>query len=159
MDSNENILFTDTIDWNPWIEKYGMPGLSTNVFEVNNQKYLLFHSYITLLHRLHFKYYIGIFHLDDQLNPIGYSRDVLFESSKEYTDDSLLNSLWEWRNVELQKTVKYEVIFPMNVFVDNSNINIYSGLNDCSAVNIKIDKQTFINKIKNESLILVSTTP
>jgi hypothetical protein len=33
--------------------------------------------------------------------------------------------------------------------------NIYSGLNDCSAVNIKIDKHTFIDKIKNEPFILI----
>jgi hypothetical protein len=43
----------------------------------------------------------------------------------------------------------------MNVVVDDLNINIYSGLNDCSAVNIKIVKQLFIDKIKNESFILV----
>ena len=43
----------------------------------------------------------------------------------------------------------------MNVVVDDVNINIYSGLNDCSAVNIKIDKQLFIDKIKNEPFILL----
>jgi hypothetical protein len=43
----------------------------------------------------------------------------------------------------------------MNVVVDDVNINIYSGLNDCSAVNIKINKKMFIEKIKNEPFILV----
>jgi len=149
MDNDENILCTATIDWNPWIEKYGKPGLSTNVFEVNNQKYLLFHSYINLEEN-YLKYYVGLLKLNDDLIPIGYFIDPLFDSNKEYTDESLLDSLWEWRNTELAKTVKYEVIFPMNVSVDDSNINIYSGLNDCSAVNIKIDKQKFVDMNHSE---------
>jgi len=143
MDNNENILYTATIDWNPWIEKYGKPGLSTNVFEVNNQKYLLFHSYVKLEEN-YLKYYVGLLKLNDNLMPIGYVTDPLFESNKEYTDELLLNSLWEWRNTELAKTVKYEVIFPMNVIVNNDTINIYCGINDCSAGIISIDKNNFL---------------
>jgi FkbM family methyltransferase len=152
MDNDENILCTATIDWNPWIEKYGKPGLSTNVFEVNNQKYLLFHSYINLEEN-YLKYYVGLLKLNDDLIPIGYFIDPLFEANKEYTDDLLLDSLWEWRNTELAKTVKYEVIFPMSVSVDDSNINIYSGLNDCSAVKITISGQSFIETIKNYEFV------
>ena len=45
MDNNENIIFEKQINWQPWIEKYGNPGLSTNVFDVDEKKYLLYHSY------------------------------------------------------------------------------------------------------------------
>ena len=154
MDSNEDIIYKKQINLQPWIEKYGNPGLSTNVFEVDGIKYLLFHSYVWFS-RLHFKYFIGLLRLNDDLSPLGYAYKPLFESNREYSDSTLLNDLWNWRKTELCEVVKYEVIFPMNVVVDNVNINIYSGLNDCSAVNIKIDKQCFINKVKNEPFILV----
>jgi len=43
----------------------------------------------------------------------------------------------------------------MTVCVENETINIYSGLNDCSAVNIKIYKRNFIDIMKNTAFILV----
>lgn len=152
IDSNENVVYKKQINWNPWIEKYGSPGLSTNVFEVNGIKYLLFHSYIWF-GRLYYKYFIGLLRLNDDLSPVGYAYKPFFEASREYVDNTLLNDLWSWRKTELCEVVKYEVIFPMTVFVDD-NINVYSGLNDCSAVNIKIDKQLFIEKVANEPFII-----
>jgi hypothetical protein len=154
MDNNENVIFKKQINWQPWIEMYGPTGLSTNVFEVDNIKYLLFHSYIPL-GRLYFKYFVGVLRLNDDLSPVGYAYKPLFEANREYSDNTLLNDLWNWRKTELCETVKYEVIFPMNVVVDDLNINIYSGLNDCSAVNIKIDKHLFVDTLKNEAFILV----
>ena len=154
LDVNENIIYKNNINLQPWIEKYGIPGLSTNIFEINGIKYLLFHSYITL-GKLYFKYFIGLLRLNDDLSPLAYAYTPLFEANREYSDNKLLTDLWDWRKTELREAVKYEVIFPMNVVVDNNNLNIYSGLNDCSAVNIKIDKMQFINKIKNEPFILV----
>jgi hypothetical protein len=153
MDDNENIIYKKQIHWQPWIEKYGNPGLSTNIFEVGGIKYLLFHSYITL-DRLYFKYFVGLLRLNDDLSPLAYMYRPLFESSGEYTDSTLLNDLWNWRKMEICDVIKYEVIFPMNVVVDNTNINIYSGLNDCSAVNIKLDKNCFESTIKNQPIIL-----
>lgn len=152
MDHNENILFTHDINWTPWIEKYGKPGLSTNVFELNNKKYLLFHSYIAL-EKLYFKYYVGIMSLDDCLNPIGYSQEALFEANKSYSDSTLLESLWQWRNTELAPVVKYEVIFPMTTVVYDNTVNIYSGMNDCSAVILKIDKLELINNLQTMTFI------
>jgi len=154
MDSNENIIYKKQINLQPWIEKYGNTGLSTNVFEIFGKKYLLFHSYITT-GELQYKYFIGLLLLNHDYEPIGYYYEPLFESNREYSDNNLLNDLWNWRKTELCEAVKYEVIFPMNVVVDDIYINIYSGLNDCSAVNIKIVKQLFIDKIKNEPFILV----
>jgi len=154
MDSNENIIFKKQLNWKPWIEKYGNPGLSTNVFEIFGKKYLLFHSYITT-GELQYKYFIGLLLLNHDYEPIGYYYEPIFESNKEYTDQTLLHKLWEWRKTDLQDAVKYEVIFPMSVSVENQHINIYSGLNDCSCVNIKINKFEFIEKIKNELFILV----
>ena len=154
MDSNEDIIYKKQINLQPWIEKYGNPGLSTNVFEVDGIKYLLFHSYVWFS-RLHFKYFIGLLRLNDDLSPFAYAINPLFESNREYSDNVVLNDLWNWRKTELCEVVKYEVIFPMNVVVDDNNINIYSGLNDCSAVNIKINKQIFAEKIKNTLFILL----
>jgi hypothetical protein len=154
MDDNENIIYKKQIHWQPWIEKYGNPGLSTNIFEVGGIKYLLFHSYITL-DRLYFKYFVGLLRLNDDLSSFTYTYRPLFESSGEYTDSTLLNDLWNWRKTKMCEVVKYEVIFPMNVVVDNTNINIYSGLNDCSAVNIKINSREFMVRISNEPYIIV----
>ena len=153
-DDEENIIYKNKINLEHWIEKYGNPGLSTNVFEVDGIKYLLFHSYITL-GKLYFKYFIGLLRLNDDLSPLAYAYRPLFEANREYSDNKLLTDLWDWRKTGLRETVKYEVIFPMNVIVDNNNLNICAGVNDCSAVNIKINKNTFVNKIKNEPFILV----
>ncbi len=153
-DVSENIIFKKQINWQSWIDRYGDPRLSTNVFEVDGIKYLIFHSSIWM-GRLYYKYFIGLLRLNDDLIPIGYTFKPLFEANREYSDNTLLNDLWNWRKTELCEVVKYEVIFPMNVVIDDTNINIYSGLNDCSAVNVKIDKRLFIEKIKNEPFILV----
>jgi hypothetical protein len=154
LDNNENVIYKKNINLEPWIEKYGPPGLSTNVFEVDGIKYSLFHSFVWFS-RLYFKYFIGLLRLNDDLSPLAYAYKPLFEANREYSDVNLLNDLWNWRRTELCETVKYEVIFPMNVVVDNNNLNVYAGLNDCSVVNIKIDKINFINKIKNEAFILL----
>lgn len=154
LDKNENIIYKKQVNWQPWIEKYGNPGLSTNVFEINGIKYLLFHSYVWFS-RLNFKYFIGLLRINDDLSPLAYAYEPLFEANREYSDINLLNDLWNWRKTELFEVIKYEVIFPMSVNVNANEINIYSGLNDCSAVNIKINKQLFIDKIKNQPFILV----
>jgi len=150
MDENENLLFTVNVDWNSWIYKYGNPHLSTNIFEVDNIKYLLYHSK-SIYENTYIKYYIGILKLDDNINPVSYFTKPLFVSSRFYSDAALLNDLWKWRKTDVQESWKYEVIFAMNVVVDDNNINIYSGMNDCSAVNIKIPISMFIDKIKTES--------
>lgn len=154
MNLDENVVYKKQINWKPWIEKYGNPCLSTNIFEISGIKYLLFHSYIWL-GKLYYKYFIGLLRLTDDLSPLAYAYKPLFEANRECSDNNLLNDLWNWRKTELCEVVKYEVIFPMNVVVDEKNLNIYSGLNDCSAVNIKINKHLFIDKIKDEPHILV----
>lgn len=154
MDMNENIIYKKQINWQPWIEKYGEPRLSTNIFEIDGIKYLIFHSSVWTA-RLCYKYFIGLLRLNDDSSPLGYTYKPIFEANREYSDNNLLNDLWNWRKTELCEVVKYEVIFPMNVVVDEKNLNIYSGLNDCSAVNIKINKHLFIDKIKDEPYILV----
>jgi len=153
MDSNENIIYKKQINWQHWIEKYGCPGLSTNVFDVNGIKYLLFHSYITT-NCITLKYYTGILRLDEYLNPFAYTVDCLFNSMNNF-DTRTLGTYFNWkRKLENCPTI-VDVIFPMNVIVDTENVNIYSGINDCSAGLIKINKCMFIDKLKNESFILV----
>ena len=81
--------------------------------------------------------------------------DCITNTLLDYSDNKLLNDLWSWRATELLEPVKYEVIFPMNIVVDKEIINVYSGLNDCSAVNIKVPINEFEQKIKNEPVILL----
>lgn len=154
LDNEEKVVYKNQINWQPWIEKYGNPGLSSNVFEVNNIKYLLFHSYIPS-GRLYYNYFIGLLRLNDDLSPLAYAYRPLMTANREYSDLTLLNNLWSWRKTELCEVVKYEVIFPMNVVIDDINLNIYSGLNDCSAVNIQINKKVFVDKVYNEPVVLV----
>ena len=154
LDRDENIIFKRTLNFKQWKELYGQPCLSTNVFKVNGKNYLLYHSYIWF-GRLYYKYFIGLLHLDKNYIPTCYNINPLFESTREYSDNKLLNDLWSWRATELLEPVKYEVIFPMNIVVDKEIINVYSGLNDCSAVNIKVPINEFEQKIKNEPVILL----
>jgi hypothetical protein len=154
MNEKEEVIYKKILNFHPWIQKYGNPKLSTNIFDINGKKYILFHSYI-VKNDGNYKYYTGLLYLNDCLIPIGYAIDPLFESSEEYTDKNLLNRLWEWKKTEYENIYKHEVVFPMTVCVENETINIYSGINDCSAVNIKIYKRNFIDIIKNTAFILV----
>jgi len=154
MDNNENVTFKKQINWQPWIEKYGEPRLSTNIFEVGGIKYLIFHSSIWTA-KLYYNYFVGLLRLNEDLSPLAYAYKPLFEANREYSDNNLLNDLWNWRKTELCEVVKYEVIFTMNVVTDVDSINVYAGLNDCSSVNIKINKQIFINRIKDVPYVLV----
>jgi len=150
---NEEEIFVKHINWNPWIKLYGNPGLSTNVFNVEGEKYILFHSYVNEGPHI-LKYYVGILKVDEDLQPYGYCLTPLLESNRSYTDEKLLNNLWKWRNTKYRNSVKYEVIFPMNVDVGSIYINIYAGLNDCSACILKLEKDKFIEKIKQEPFII-----
>lgn len=153
MSTYETIIIQKYLNWDRWRSMYGEPRLSTNIFNVNGKNYLLFHSSV-YTGLLQYKYYIGLLYLDSSYCPIGYYVHPFFEATREYSDNTLLNSLWEWRHTELHHVVKYEVIFPMNVEVDNE-INIYAGINDCSAAQINISIEDFICKIKNEPIILL----
>jgi len=155
IDAKENVLIKKELNFKYWSKLYGVPRLSTNIFTVDGKKYMLFHSNI-VLGFLHMKYYIGLLRLDAEDNPMGYYVNPFFESNREYSDLELLTEMWEWRRVRSFNNLflQYEVIFPMNVVVDKENINIYSGLNDCSAVNIKIPIQQFEKTLKDEHLIL-----
>jgi len=155
INTKENVLIKKQVNFKYWSKLYGAPRLSTNIFTVDDKKYILFHS-STYLGFLHIKYYIGLLRLDAEDSPIGYYVNPFFESSRDYSDIDLLTALWEWRRVKSFNNLffQYEVIFPMNVVVDKENINIYSGLNDCSAVNVKIPIQEFKKILQDEHLIL-----
>jgi hypothetical protein len=142
----EEITYLKNINFEFWIKDYGYPRLSTNIFSIESKKYLLFHSNVS--HSDYLKYFIGLLRVDDNYVPIDYLKFPLLESSIAYSCPSILFNLWNWRNTQLSKSTKYEIIFPMNVLIDERNINIYSGINDCSAGIIKINKFEFLDKIK-----------
>ena len=153
MDNNENIIFEKQINWQPWIEKYGNPGLSTNVFDVDEKKYLLYHSYKNI-NRINLTYYCGILCLDDNLNPIAYTSNCIFPSFNGYQSAEYL-SYFNWKRSLLCSPTIVDVVFPMNIIVDSDHLHIYAGINDFASAHIKIIKSSFIDKIKNEPFILV----
>lgn len=153
LDNSEKVIYKNNINWNRWKQSYGNPSLSTNVFIVDGKKYILFHSYI-VIGRLEYKYFVGILRLNDMLEPIGYCIDPIFTASRELSDNTVLQSLWNWRNTELCNAVKHEVIFPMNVIVTDTQLEIYCGINDCSANILYLDIREFIDKISNRTFIL-----
>lgn len=152
-DENEDELFKKNINWDPWINMYGYPGLSTNVFDVDDEKYILYHSYINKGPRI-LKYYVGILKLNDDFKPIGYCLSPLLESNRNLSDENLLNDLWNWRITDHLYAAKYEIIFPMNIQVGSVYLDIYGGINDCSAALIQIDKDKFIDRIKNQPFVV-----
>jgi hypothetical protein len=146
MDTNENIIYKKQINLQPWIEKYGNPGLSTNVFEINGIKHLLFHSYVTH-NGINLKYYVGILKLNDDLTPIEYCNDPLFGSVEGY-ENQIFRNYFDWkRKLDIIPTI-VDVIFPMTVTTDRDNINIYSGINDYVCLKIVINKQKYIENVK-----------
>lgn len=146
INSNEEIIYLKNINFDPWIRDYGHPRLSTNIFSVDSKKYLLFHSNIYCGNYL--KYFVGILRVDGNYIPVDYLKIPLLESSITYSCPSILFNLWKWRNTQFLNSIKYEILFPMNVITDDKNINIFSGINDCSAGIIKINKLEFLDKIK-----------
>jgi hypothetical protein len=147
LDENENVIFKQKINWQPWIERFGCPGLSTNIFEVDGLKYLLFHSYKNV-NFINLNYYCGLLRLDSQLKPIAYYWDTLFPSFNKY-ECNLQLEYYNWRrNLNSFPTI-VDVIFPSTVNVTSDKIEIYAGINDCISSKIIIKKADFLNIIYN----------
>jgi len=149
----ESVQYKKEINWNPWIKKYGKPGLSSNIFDIDGNRYILYHSYKSI-NGVNLKYYSGILKLNESLHPICYTSDSLFSSVEDYERETFIN-YFNWKRKLHSCPTIVDVIFPMNVIVDDEYVNIYSGINDCICANIKIDKQLFINVMKNEPFILL----
>jgi len=149
---DESVQYKKEINWNPWIKKYGKPGLSSNIFDIDGNRYILYHSYKSI-NGVNLKYYSGILKLNGSLHPICYTSDSLFPSVEDYDRETFIN-YFNWKRKLHSCPTIVDVIFPMNVIVDNEYINIYSGINDCICANIKIDRQLFINVMKNANYII-----
>ena len=153
LDEAEQEIFHKNINWKPWIEKFGNPGLSTNVFEVHGEKFMLFHSYIYMT-PLNMRYFVGLMKLNTDYTPYGYCINPFLLPNRQYTSNYILDGMWSWRSTANRKTVKYEVIFPMSVNVDDNNLHIYGGLNDCSSVKMTINKNEFLNRVRSQPFIV-----
>ncbi len=154
LDNNENVIFKKQINWTPWIEKYGNPGLSTNIFNVDGKKYILFHSYNNK-NGINLKYHCGLLLLDDDLNPFAYTIDSLFPSFDGY-DVLNYKSYFNWkRTISLACPTIVDVVFPMNVTVDDDNVTMYAGINDFICGRIKIEKNLFIESVNKAPYILI----
>ena len=149
---DETVHYKKEINWNPWIKKYGKPGLSSNVFDIDGNRYILYHSYKSI-NGVNLKYYSGILKLNESLHPICYTSDSLFPSVEDYDRETFIN-YFNWKRKLHSCPTIVDVIFPMNVIVDDEYVNIYSGINDCICANIKIDRQLFINAMKNANYII-----
>lgn len=153
MDTNEDIIYKKEINWNYWIKKYGMPGLSSNIFTINNNKYILFHSY-KQINGVNLKYYTGILMLNSTFKPISYTCNPIFPSVEDFDRNTFVN-YFNWKRKLYNCPTIVDVIFPMNVIIDDVYVNIYSGINDCICANVKIDKKLFIDTLKETECILV----
>ncbi len=153
LDNYENVIFKKHINWDPWIEKYGKPGLSTNVFEINGSKYLIYHSY-DYNNGINLIYHCGVLKLNSLFNPISYTSFPLFPTMVKFDIETMLN-YYNWKRKLNAFPTIVDVVFPMSVVVDDANINIYAGINDCICANIKIDKNMFVEKI-NKSMMLLT---
>lgn len=147
---NENIVFKHNINWNPWIEKYGKPGLSTNVFEIDGSRYLMYHSY-DYNNGINLIYHSGILKLNELFNPVAYTHTTMFPSMNRFDVNTMVD-YYNWkRKLDSFPTI-VDVIFPMSVIVDDTHVNIYSGINDCMCVNVKIEKNVFIDNVKKSMI-------
>ena len=90
IDSNENIIYKKEINLQPWIKKYGKPGLSSNVFDIDGNRYILYHSYKSI-NGVNLKYYSGILKLNASLHPMCYTSDSLFPSVEDYERETFIN--------------------------------------------------------------------
>jgi hypothetical protein len=100
------------------------------------------------------KYFVGVMKLNNDITPVGYCANPLLVADRDYSSNYVLNNLWNWRATAHRKAVKYEVLFPMSVSVDDSAIHIYGGLNDCSSVKMSIDKIEFLNRIRQQPFVI-----
>ena len=152
LNSDEVVIYKKELNWTPWSEKYGNPGLSTNIFDVDGDEYLIFHSYKNI-NGINLRYYCGILKVKN-LIPIAYTLDPIFPSVENYNQE-LFTTYYNWKRTEKSFPTLVDVIFPMNVIVNRNVLDIYAGMNDCMCVKMTINKTVFKEKLKNMPWILI----
>lgn len=150
--------------WEPWIEKYGIPRLGTNVFNLNDKKYIIFHSSVktkvikdqSTLYGIggKIKYFCGIMEVTKNYIPISYNRIPLFGSFDNYNKE-LREEFVNWRS-RTNSTWVVDIFFPQNVDENNDEIKIYGGINDCVAVSITIEKKLLEKKLLKRDFVSLS---
>lgn len=149
--------------WDYWYNKYGIPRLSTNIFNIEEKYYTIFHSKIiknkikdvSILRGFagDQQYYCGIVEVTKNYIPISYYRTPIFPSMSNY-NMKVREEYINWRQ-KTNSTWRVDIIFPTNVEVIDNNIFIYCGINDCNAAIITIDKKEFIKKLNNAEKIIL----
>lgn len=154
LSSSEVELINLDVNWNLWSARFGIPRLSTNIFSVDNDYYMFFHSNISSSKHI-FEYTIGLMKLTKHLIPIGYYYNPIISSSLYDLPYDEIESIYNWKLKYVECPTKAAVLFFMTVDQDLNNLYIYGGQNDCNAIKITIEKEYFISKLKNEPIILL----
>ncbi len=147
--------------WDIWKAKFGIPRLSTNIFNLQNKKYAIFHSkkveeedksrskLFGIAGKL--KYFCGLVEVDKDYIPISYNIKPLLPSFDKFNLEQRKEYV-EWRS-RTNSTWTVDVFFPQNVEESRNSIKIYGGINDCNAVKLTIEKNYLVNQLRKEDFI------
>lgn len=134
------------ITWDRWTEKYGIPYLSTNLFNIDGELYSFFHSKVKTNH-LSYQYYNGIVKYDEQLNILGYYEDPI-HTPRDIMCKDLYSRYFEWKRKAEQSPTIVNTLFFMTAYTELNKLFIYTGINDCAAGIIEYEKEEFKNILR-----------
>lgn len=137
-------------NWSYWINKYGIPRLSTNLIKIDDYYILFFHSHIKRCRGINLVYYNGIAKLNNNFELLGYYKTPINIKNKilEQID---YKAYFEWKRKCINFPYIAETIFFTNAEKIDNKLNIYAGFNDCAALKIEIEMQS-IQKFLNKNL-------
>lgn len=126
--------------------------ISTNIFHVDDQQFVLFHTK-KLDDSNVLNYYQGVIEIKDG-KPFSYSKEPLFYPSRKDSNPKLLEELDKFRIINGKTFCKYNVFYAMSVHCVNNEILIAGGLNECQSVLYKLIKNDFLNWYNNKKRVI-----
>lgn len=124
--------------------KYGEQdySLSTNKFIIENREFIFFHTK-DYVNRNFIRYWQGVIELKDN-RIISYCKKPFFYPSDYLSDKNKLCQLFRFREISESILYRYQLGYFSTARVENNNINISCGLNECESVLISVPCNKFI---------------
>lgn len=149
LDITDKPILEKKYDFSKWTVKYGDVFLSSNVFQINQHKFLFFHSKRSRFGERQLNYFQGILKLSGDNTPEAFTSSPYLFRFSEF-NAKIYSDYYNWKiNTNLNNTTMVDVFFINNVDVSEDNLYIYGGINDCNSVVLLKEKGDFLNEIKN----------
>lgn len=134
-------------------ERFGLKySISTNIFDVDDRRFLLFHTKKLDSDGV-LNYYQGVIEFKGE-KPFSYSKEPLFYPSERDSDKKFLDKLDNFRIISGKRFCKYKVFYAMSAHCVDNEILIAGGLNECQSILYKINKSDFLSWFNKEKILI-----